>query len=229
MDSLKENISFVHDRISRACDRVGRIRSDVTLVAVSKTVDIARIAAALDLGLSDFGENRPQELARKAALLPPSVRWHMIGHLQRNKIRDVADVAHCVHSVDSLRLLHALDAATSDTQQHLHAFLEVNISREPQKHGFLAEEVAAAVDAAAACPFLSVHGLMTVAEDTRDERILRAQFAALRNLRDQLGYPSWDLSMGMSHDFEIAIEEGATVVRVGSAIFGERIDAPHTA
>ena len=229
MDNLFSSVIAVRERIQRACDRAHRNPNDVTLVAVTKTVDIERIAEAYACGLRDFGENRPQELARKALLLPHDVRWHMIGHLQRNKIHFVVDTAACIHSVDSLRLLIALETAATAAQRTLPVYLEINVSREPQKHGWQEDEISAALACAASLPHIEVCGLMTVAQDTPDEIELRRQFSTLRTLRDCVGSPTWALSMGMSHDFEIAIEEGATVVRVGSAIFGKRPNAPHPA
>lgn len=227
MSAISHNIELVRERIHRACNAAGRHASEVTLIAVSKTVSLENILEAHECGINDFGENRPQELLRKVALLPGALKWHMIGHLQKNKVRSIVPVVHRVQSVDSIRLLELLDVAAVNLKHPLSVFLEVNISREEQKHGFFDFELEAALAAATNLPHLRVDGLMTVGELTDNNDHTRRQFAELRMLRDRLCPPSWDLSMGMSHDFENAILEGATVVRIGSAIFGDRSHATH--
>lgn len=221
-DRLAQNLRGVEDRLAAACRRAGRARSEVTLVAVTKTVS-AEVAALLpDLGVLDLGENRPQELWRKAAALPPSVRWHMIGHLQRNKIKATLPLVKLVHSADSLRLLDALDG---EAPGPLPVLLEVNASGEATKQGFEPAEVNGLAPHIAGLKHVQVAGLMTMAAPADDPEQARPTFAALRQLRDrlrrELGRPEAlpHLSMGMSGDFEIAVEEGATLVRVGSALF----------
>ncbi len=231
MDTIASRIASVRDRIARAAQAAGRTPEEITLVAVTKTVDPPRIAEALHAGTVDLGENRVQELATKAPLLPGAT-WHLIGHLQSNKIRTAVSIARWIHTVDSVKLLTAIDRACAQANTPIDTLIEVNVSHEPQKYGVAPDACEALVAAAASCTHIRLRGLMTVAEFTGDTRTLHAQFAALRTLRDRLapynGGPValTHLSMGMSHDFEIAIAEGATIVRVGSAIFGERPHAP---
>jgi PLP dependent protein len=219
---LADNLAAVEERLRAACRRAGRARSEVTLVAVTKTVS-AEVAALLPtLGVYDLGESRPQELWRKAAVVPP-VRWHLIGHLQRNKIERTLPLVERVHSVDSVRLLEALEEACRHASRSLPALLEVNTSREASKHGFAPEEVAGLVGRLAEPRHVRIEGLMTMAAYEDDPERTRPTFAALRALRDRLSAeldrPLPHLSMGMSNDFEIAVEEGATLVRLGTVLF----------
>jgi PLP dependent protein len=219
---LADNLAAVEERLRAACRRAGRARSEVTLVAVTKTVS-AEVAALLPtLGVYDLGESRPQELWRKAAVVPP-VRWHLIGHLQRNKIERTLPLVERVHSVDSVRLLEALEEACRQASRSLPALLEVNASREASKHGFAPEEVAGLVGRLAEPRHVRIEGLMTMAAYEDDPERTRPTFAALRALRDRLSAeldrPLPHLSMGMSNDFEIAVEEGATLVRLGTVLF----------
>lgn len=221
---LAERIAAVEDRLSAACRRAGRARSEVTLLAVTKTVS-AEIAARLPgLGVCDLGESRPQELWRKAAVVPLA-RWHLIGHLQRNKIERTLPLLSRLHSVDSLRLLRALETAAEmqTNPRPLPALLEINVSRESSKHGFAPKEVDDLAAALAVLKHLRVDGLMTMAAYEDDPERTRPTFAALRELRDRLAAavrrPLPHLSMGMSNDFEIAVEEGATMVRLGTVLF----------
>jgi pyridoxal phosphate enzyme (YggS family) len=216
----------VEERIAAACRRAGRRRDEVTLVAVTKTVS-SEVASLLPemLGAFDLGENRPQELWRKAAVLPATVRWHLIGHLQRNKTERTLPLIHLLHSGDSLRLLTAVDQEAAQRQQPMAVLLEVNASREPAKHGFAPEELPGLVPQMAALRHVAIRGLMTMAALEDDPERCRPTFAAVRRLRDhlrgELGPPHdlKELSMGMTNDFEVAIEEGATLVRIGSALF----------
>jgi pyridoxal phosphate enzyme (YggS family) len=219
--ALAANLRRVEERLAAACARAGRRREDVTLVAVTKTVP-AEVAALLPgLGVADLGESRPQELWRKAAALPATVRWHLVGHLQRNKVERTAPLVARVHSVDSVRLLEALDAARA-----LDVFLEVNASGEASKGGFASAEVAGLGEALARLRQLRVVGLMTMAAYEEDAEQCRPTFALLRRLGGELRekvdtsrHPLNELSMGMSNDFEVAVEEGATSVRLGSVLF----------
>ena len=220
-DALKENLDRIKRRLDAACARAGRPRESVTLVAVTKTVP-ADVAAILpELGVLDLGENRPQELWRKAALLPPNVRWHLIGHLQRNKIERTLPLVYRLHSVDSLRLLAALDGAERPAE----VMLEVNCSGESSKQGFAPADVAALEAPLRALRRVRVVGLMTMAAYEEDPERCRPTFAQLRRLRDELrqrlgdAHPLTELSMGMSNDFEVAVEEGATAVRLGTVLF----------
>ncbi len=220
-------LAAVEDRLRAACARAGRDRSAVTLVAVTKTVPVAVAALLPGLGMSDLGESRPQELWRKAAALP-AVRWHLIGHLQRNKVERTLPLVHAIHSIDSLRLLEAVEAGCAAglcPRRPLPVLLEVNASREAAKHGFTPEEVPALVPVLARLQHVRVDGLMTMAAYEEDPERCRPTFTALRELRDHLkglvgsAHPLDQLSMGMSSDFEVAVEEGATFVRLGTVLF----------
>jgi pyridoxal phosphate enzyme (YggS family) len=215
----------VESRLAAACARAGRARGEVTLVAVTKTVgsDVARRLHRL--GAVHLGESRPQELWRKAAELPATVTWHLIGHLQRNKIERTLPLVRLIHSVDSLRLLEALEREAARQARPVEALLEVNASGEANKHGFPPEEVPSLLPKLAALRQVRVRGLMTMAALTDDPEAARPTFAALRRLREALRgqveppHELRELSMGMTNDFEVAVEEGATLVRIGSALF----------
>jgi PLP dependent protein len=222
---LAERLNAIEQRLGAACRRAGRQRGEVTLVAVTKSATVEAAALLPGLGVPDLGESRPQELWRKAAALPDSVRWHLIGHLQRNKVERTLPLVRLIHSVDSLRLLAALEQEAATRRQTLPVLLEVNASREAGKHGFAPEEVPGLAPHLAALGHVRVVGLMTMAALAEDPERARPTFAALRRLRDHLraalgpGQPLEHLSMGMSNDFEVAVEEGATLVRLGSALF----------
>lgn len=219
---LSERIASVRGRIADACRRSGRDPAGVTLVAVTKTVSARVAAAAAELGVADLGENRPQELWKKAADVP-AARWHLIGHLQRNKIDRTIPLVALVHSVDSARLLEALDAFGRKRGEPVPVLLEVNCSREESKGGFRPEELPPLGETHPALAGVSVRGLMTMAAYHDDPEQCRPTFAELRHLRDRLreatGLELPDLSMGMSNDFEVAVEEGATFVRIGTTLF----------
>jgi pyridoxal phosphate enzyme (YggS family) len=222
---LTDRLRVLDDCLAAACRRAGRDRADVQLVAVTKSAPVEVAALLPSLGVLDLGESRPQELWRKAAALPSSVRWHLIGHLQRNKVEPTLPLVRLIHSVDSLRLLAALEAEAARQQRTVDVLLEVNASREASKHGFTQEEVPGLAPHLLALRHVSVHGLMTMAAPAKDPEQARPTFAALRRLRDRLreeigpGHPLGQLSMGMTSDFEVAVEEGATLVRVGTLLF----------
>jgi PLP dependent protein len=222
---LTDRLSSVRARIARACARAGRNPAGVRLVAVTKTVGPAVAELLPELGVTDLGENRPQELWRKAAALPRSVRWHLIGHLQRNKVERTLPLVTCVHSVDSVRLLDALEAEAARIGRTVSVLLEVNISREPAKQGFAPEDIPALADRIRALKAVQASGLMAMAAFTDNPEDSRPTFGELRRLRDRLrtdlgaAFAFDELSMGMSNDFEIAIEEGATMVRLGTTLF----------
>ena len=229
---LQSRIAAVHERIAAAAERAGRDPAEVTLVAVSKMHSPEEVAAACASGLRVFGENRVEEAAPKveavAQLVAPAPppAWHLIGHLQSRKAEDVLPWASMVHSVDSVKLAQRLSRFA--TAEKLPILLEVNVSGEASKYGFRPEELPAAVETIAALPGVALQGLMTMAPIAADPEEVRPVFAALHTLKDELArhYPALDwrhLSMGMTDDFEVAIEEGATIVRVGRAIFGERM------
>ena len=210
----------VRERIAGACERAGRDPASVTLVAVSKGQPAEAIAAAHEAGIRHFGENRIQEAIPKieqAAGASVEATWHLVGHLQSNKAKAAANAFAVIHSVDSARLLRRLEAAAPAPRDVL---LQVNVAAEPQKEGVAPEEVEGLVEAARGAANLRVRGLMTIAPISGDPEDVRPVFRALRLLAERFSLP--ELSMGMTDDFEVAIEEGATLVRVGRAIFGER-------
>ncbi|HEY3081251.1 MAG TPA: YggS family pyridoxal phosphate-dependent enzyme [Chloroflexota bacterium] len=227
-DAIARSLAEVRARIARAASAAGRDPSEVTLVAVSKTVPAARVRLAYEAGVRDFGENRVQEgVAKVAELALPDATWHLIGHLQTNKARPAARSFGMIHSVDSRRVGEALAGEGGKLGTTLDVLLEVNFAGEESKFGFSPDEALAEATAIAGLPNLRVLGLMTVAPLVDDAELVRPLFRAMRQLgeavRPRLGNPSpWHLSMGMTNDFEVAIEEGATIVRVGRAIFGER-------
>jgi pyridoxal phosphate enzyme (YggS family) len=218
---LTENLAAVEQRIGAACARVGRSRDEVTLLAVTKTVSPEVAALLPQLGILDLGESRPQQLWQRAALLPRTVRWHLIGHLQRNKIERTLPLVHRIHSVDSVRLLQALEA----TGRSVEVFLECNCSGEASKDGFAPQELANLPAVLNGLTHVRIVGLMTMAAYHDDPEQCRPTFALLRQLRDRLRpqlhehHPLKELSMGMSNDYEVAIEEGSTVIRLGTVLF----------
>lgn len=215
-----ENLRAVEERIARACQRAGRSPDKVTLVAVTKTVPAAAIEEAFAAGIRDFGENRVREAGAKVAeleMLRQELTWHMVGHLQTNKAKTATEIFDIIHSVDSLRLAEILSRSA---QGKLPVLLQVNVAGEETKSGFAADEVGRAVAEVSRLPHLDVVGLMTMAPFVADPEEVRWVFRRLRELGDSLGLEH--LSMGMTDDFEVAIEEGATLVRIGRAIFGER-------
>lgn len=222
---LRANLDAVRGRIVQALDAADRPRDAARLVAVTKAVDAATTRALIALGQVDLGENRPESLREKVGRLGPEadgVRWHMIGHYQRRKVRDTLELVHCVHSVHSERLLEALDARAAELGRRTEILIQVNVSGEANKQGFRPDDVPAALEGAKRSANLSVQGLMTMAPVGLASADLRRVFAGLRDLRDRCATPDAplpELSMGMSGDFEEAIREGATLVRVGSALY----------
>jgi len=225
MADLATNIANVRARIRAAAERGGRRADDVLLVAVTKTVDAARVRDAAALGLRTFGENRVQE-AREKIPAVSGVSWHLIGSLQRNKAKEAVRLFDVLESVDSEALAEELSRRAVEQERAVDVLIQVNVAREPQKHGASPEEAAAVVRRTAALPGLRLRGLMTIAPAVSDPDEVRPVFRALRELRENLqrvlGAALPELSMGMSEDFEVAIEEGATMVRIGRAIFADR-------
>ena len=228
---IADRADAVRQRIAAAAARAGRDAADVTLVAVTKTHPVETVRAAVEAGLRDFGENRVQELVEKAEAVPGAgaggdVRWHLIGSLQRNKARDAAAYADLVHALDSARLADALDRRAADAGRVLPVLVQVNVSGEDAKHGVAPDAAHALLEEAAAREHLRPVGLMGMAAIARTdadlERLVRPAFGRLRALFETAPVPLSVLSMGMSGDFEVAVEEGATHVRVGSALFGAR-------
>lgn len=224
-DRLRANINDVRERIARAAESAGRGTDALRLVAVTKQVDAETACELVTLGVRELGESRPQELWRKRELVAEPARWHLIGPLQRNKARRTLPMVDLIHSVDSVRLLEWLDTLAHELALEPAVLLEVNVSGEAAKHGLQAAEVPAALCEAARLSRVRVCGLMTMAPYDDDPERARPVFAALRELRDRVrrdappNCPLGELSMGMSGDFEAAVAEGATIVRIGSALF----------
>lgn len=217
--SIRDNVADVEARIARACERAGRARGEVTLVAVSKTFPAAFVDEAIDAGIAEVGENRVQEAREKKPLVRGPARWHLIGHLQTNKAKDAVKLFDVIQAVDSLELAQKLHRAAEAHGKRQEIMLQVNIGDEPQKSGITRAEVEAVAKQAAALASLHVIGLMAIPPIGTPDAT-RPYFRELRSMRDALGLEH--LSMGMSEDFEAAIEEGSTIVRVGRAIFGSR-------
>jgi pyridoxal phosphate enzyme (YggS family) len=236
---LRRNLADLRAGIAAACQRVGRDPADVRLVAVTKYVDLDTIRALLDAGVGDLGENRVQQLTDRARALgssdldllsgPPATparpRWHMIGHLQRNKVKTLLEHARILHSLDSLRLTQEVEKQAARLERTVDAFLEVNVAGESAKSGAAVAQAAALAEAATRCRNIRVHGLMTMAPFDPDPEAARPHFARLRELLETLrrdgalGPECRHLSMGMTIDYAVAVEEGATFVRIGSALF----------
>ncbi len=223
---LEANLNQLQKRIEAACQRAGRDPSSVTLQAVSKSQLPETVRAAADLGLSLFGENRVQEAKAKIPQCPGHLRWHMIGHLQSNKCRDAVQLFEMIQSVDSLPLAQEIDKWAGKQAKTLPILLEVNIAGESSKFGYPPARLLSELEQINALKKIEIHGLMTVAPWAANPEKVRPVFRRLRQLKEQceqlLGAPLPILSMGMSADFEVAIEEGATLIRVGTALFGER-------
>ena len=223
-----ENLKKVEEKISAACTRAGRDRSEVTLIAVSKTKPESMVEEAYSVGQRDFGENKVQEICRKTEVLPQDIRWHMIGHLQRNKVRQVVGKACMIHSVDSLRLAETISQEAVKQDITVPVLIEVNVAQEESKFGVTTEETIALIKEAAKLPHISIRGLMTIAPFVEDPEENRPIFRKLKQLSVDIAAKNINnvtmsvLSMGMTNDYEVAIEEGATMVRVGTGIFGER-------
>lgn len=220
--SIAPRVEQVRERIAAAASDAGRDPGEVTLVAVAKTFGADAVVEAAEAGVSDIGESRVQELTDKAAVVGDRVRWHFVGHLQTNKVKAVVGVAGLIHSLDRLPLAERISARAQASGLSQRVLVQVNVAGEDSKHGVAPEEAPALAEQAAALPGLEVAGLMTIPPAATDPRV---HFAALRELRDRLTKVlpgATELSMGMSADFEVAVAEGATLVRVGEAIFGPR-------
>ena len=228
MSMLLDNLKDVEERIQAACDRSGRKREDVLLVAVSKTKPVEMIEEVMTAGIVDFGENKPQELRDKYEVLPQNLRFHMIGHLQTNKIKYVIDRVVLIHSIDSIHLAEAVNAEAKKHNRIMPVLVEVNVAQEESKSGFLMEKTENSIREIAKLSNIRVEGLMTIAPFVENAEENRQYFVKLRKLSVDIAAKNIDnvtmhhLSMGMTGDYEVAIEEGATMVRVGTGIFGER-------
>ena len=224
MLDMRANLGRVQESVARACARARRAPDSVLLIAVSKTVEIERVRLAIEAGVAALGENRVQEAKEKIEALGRPVPWHLIGSLQTNKARDAARLFDWVQSVDRLELAQELSRRAHAASRRLNVLLQVNLGDEPQKGGVAVAELKRLHEVVAALPNLSVRGLMAIPPATGEPEQARPYFRRLRELRDELGLEH--CSMGMSADYEVAIEEGATMVRVGTAIFGPRAPRP---
>jgi pyridoxal phosphate enzyme (YggS family) len=219
VDDLASNIEKVHARIAAAANRAGRRAEDVQLIAVTKTVSPERVEQALAAGLSVFGESKVQEARAKIPLVSGRARWHMIGHLQTNKARDAVALFDLLHSVDSVKIAGELNKEAERAGKRQPILLEVNVSGERSKFGIAPHDLVGALEQVGAFSRLEVQGLMTITPYSDDPQKARPYFRQLRELAQKFSLPQ--MSMGMTGDFEVAIEEGATMVRIGTAIFGE--------
>lgn len=225
---LETNLREVEARICEACKKANRKREDVTLIAVSKTKPVSMLQEIYDLNIRDFGENKVQELNEKFPQLPQDIKWHLIGHLQRNKVKNIIDKATLIHSVDSIRLAETIEMEAAKRDIIVDVLIEVNVAEEESKFGMSVDEVVPALEIIATFPHIRVKGLMTIAPFVENAEENRPVFARLRKLSVDIEQKNIDnvsvgiLSMGMTNDYCVAIEEGATMVRVGTGIFGER-------
>lgn len=225
---VTENLESVEKRIQAACDRAGRDRSEVTLICVTKTKPIDMLQEAYDDGQRNFGENKVQEIDKKFPLLPKDIHWHMIGHLQRNKVKYLMDKVVMIHSVDNIALAQTISKEAVKAGRQMPVLIEVNAAGEESKFGVSYDEVEPLIRQICTLPGIQVKGLMTIAPYTDDPETNRPYFKKLKQLSVDIAGKSIDnvsmdvLSMGMTGDFEVAIEEGATMVRIGTGIFGER-------
>lgn len=225
---IKDNLEAVHQNIKKACENADRNEEEITLIAVSKTQPVSMLMQAYDCGCRDFGENKVQELISKYEAMPEDVRWHMIGHLQTNKVKYIIDKVCLIHSVDSLKLAQEISVQAVKKQINVSVLIEVNIAQEETKFGVKPEETEKLICEAALLPGISIKGLMTIAPFSEDAEENRQYFKQLKQLAVDISRKNIDnvnmniLSMGMTGDYITAVEEGASCVRVGTGIFGER-------
>src|SRR5216110_3158648 len=226
MNSVSQNLERVREQVAHAAAKAGRIVEDVELVAITKTHPAEKAREAIEAGQTLFGESRVQEARRKIPELPSNARWHFVGHLQKNKVRHALPLFEIIHSVDSLALAEDINRIAEEDGLHPRVLLEVNVAGEGSKFGFTPEKLREDLENLLALPRLSILGLMTIPPIADEAEASRKYFVELRELRDRLQTEFHvdlaQLSMGMTQDFAIAVEEGATLVRVGTAIFGER-------
>ncbi len=220
LETFRRNLAAVRERIERAVERAGRQAEDVLLIGVSKTVPAERVRLGVEAGLPALGENRVQEAKEKIKILGRPVPWHLIGHLQTNKVRDALELFDLIHSLDRLELAREIERRAGDRGRVVETLLEVNVADEPSKGGFAPDAVGPALEAIGGMSHVRVRGLMAIPPIVARAEDSRRWFQALRRVAERHGLK--ELSMGMSADFEVAIEEGATMVRVGTAIFGPR-------
>lgn len=225
---ISDNLDIVEQNIVKACERAGRKREEVTLISVSKTKPVPMLEEAYNWGSRDFGENKVQEITEKYPVLPKDINWHLIGHLQRNKVKYIVDKVKLIHSVDSLRLAEQIENECVKKNVEMDILIEVNVAEEESKFGMKTSEVIEMVKKIVVFPHVHIKGLMTIAPYTDNPETNRQYFRQLKQLSVDINEKNIDnvtmdcLSMGMTGDYEVAIEEGATLVRVGTGIFGER-------
>lgn len=225
---VAENLEQVRKNIELACKEAGRDPKEVTLISVSKTKPVSMLQEAYDAGSRDFGENKVQEIMDKVPQLPSDIRWHMIGHLQRNKVKYIVDKVALIHSVDSLRLAETIEHEAAKHNVTIPVLIEVNVAQEESKFGLKTEEVLSLVESVATFPHIHIEGLMTIAPYVEDPEENRGIFRQLKKLSVDIDAKNINnvnmsvLSMGMTGDYQVAVQEGATMVRVGTGIFGER-------
>ena len=230
MASIHENLSQIQDRIAAAAARVGRDPTSIDLVAVSKTKPVSLIVEAINAGVTDIGENRVQEAQSKHPQIDQPVKWHLVGHLQRNKVKQALQIFDLIHSVDSPRLLAEIDRRSAELNRTTDVLIQVNTSAEPSKYGLDPDQTLDFIENAHPYPHVRITGLMTIGAFLPDPEAVRPMFVLLRQLQEKIiaqRFPNVEmdnLSMGMTNDFEVAIEEGANLIRVGTAIFGERAE-----
>ena len=225
---VKENLKNIRDEMNTACERSNRNLDDITLITVSKTKPNELIMEAYESGVRDFGENKVQELLRKKEELPDDIRWHMIGHLQTNKVRQLLGNTVLIHSIDSIRLADTIDTEARKKGIHVDGLLEINIAKEASKYGFIEEELEEILPIFARYKNLHIKGLMTIAPNVENSEENRKNFKKLKKMSVDIIDKNYDnvevefLSMGMSGDYIVALEEGANLLRVGTGIFGKR-------
>ncbi len=226
---IQLNLQEIEENIIKSCERASRDRREVTLIAVSKTKPIEMLEAVYDTNIREFGENKVQELCMKAEKMPKDMQWHMIGHLQKNKVKYLAEFIHCIHSVESISLATLINKEGEKHNRIIDILIEVNVAKEESKFGLSIEEVETFIREIAGFSNINIKGLMTIAPFVLNSEENRPIFRKLRELLVDINNKNIDnvnmsvLSMGMSNDYEVAIEEGATHIRVGTNIFGERV------
>lgn len=229
MGTIKENLYEINKRIKASAEKAGRNYNDIKLIAVTKTVDTDRVEEAIEAGIESAGENKPQELSRKYEILGDAVKWHQIGTLQKNKVKYIIDKACMIHSIESISLAEEINKRAQAKDIKMDCLVQVNISGEESKHGVSPEEAMSIIKYISEnCQYVKIKGLMTMAPFDASEEEIRRVFRGLKELSEKIDNENIEnvemkeLSMGMTNDFEIAIEEGATMVRIGTAIFGKR-------
>ena len=225
---IEKNLEIIKQRIERSCKKIGRNPDEITLVGVTKTVNVDIIKEAYSYGLINFGENKVQELLSKKDILPENINWHLIGHLQRNKVKYIIDFIYLIHSLDSYELALEIDRQAKKSKRQIPVLIQVNTSSEETKYGIEPENALTLTKQIAELENLKIKGLMTIGAFFSDPEMVRPCFKTLKKIFDKIkmldlkNVDMKELSMGMTNDYEVAIEEGATIIRIGTALFGER-------